>query len=57
MQHMHDIMRTQGGDTDRTTGRSTTFHEDYARVNNVVECSKMAVLYYADVPGKKKIQM
>ncbi|KAI9492938.1 hypothetical protein BDB00DRAFT_872979 [Zychaea mexicana] len=50
MQHMHGIMRAQR-DSDRTTGRSTTFHEDYARVNNVLECSKLAVLYYADVPG------
>ncbi|KAI9269315.1 hypothetical protein BDA99DRAFT_348390 [Phascolomyces articulosus] len=50
MQHMHEIMRAQR-DSDRTTGHSTTFHEDYARVNNAIECSKMAVLYYADVPG------
>ncbi|KAI8143386.1 hypothetical protein BJV82DRAFT_92680 [Fennellomyces sp. T-0311] len=50
MQHMHEIMRAQR-ESDGTTGRSTTFHEEYAQVNNVLECSKMAVLYYSDVPG------
>ncbi|KAI7885245.1 hypothetical protein K492DRAFT_204108 [Lichtheimia hyalospora FSU 10163] len=50
MQHMQEIMRSHR-DAEQGTTRSTTFHEEYARVNNVLECSKMALLYYSDVAG------
>lgn len=51
MQHMHDLMHTRYQDSDSATNRSTTFHEEYARVNNLLECSKMKIRYYADIPG------
>lgn len=51
MQHMQEIMRSHR-DAEQGTTRSTTFHEEYARVNNVLECSKMALLYYSDVAGE-----
>ncbi|KAG2212468.1 hypothetical protein INT46_008005 [Mucor plumbeus] len=50
MQHMRDIMRDgrsqMGNDSD-----NITFHEDYARVTNIVECNEMALTYYADYAG------
>lgn len=50
MQHMRNIMRDgrsqMGNDSD-----NTTFHEEYARVTNIVECNEMALTYYADYAG------
>lgn len=51
MQHMHDLMHARYQESDTASNRSTTFHEEYARVNNLLECSKMKIRYYADVPG------
>ncbi|KAG0173076.1 hypothetical protein DFQ30_008982 [Apophysomyces sp. BC1015] len=50
--HMNDLMRTQKTPTSATDDtENTTYHEEYGRVNNVFECSEMAVTFYADSPG------
>lgn len=51
MQHMRDIMR-EGRTHDGNISDNTTFHEEYARVNNIVECNEMALTYYSDYAGK-----
>lgn len=53
MQHMHDIMNSQHTrlDGERTTSHLTTFHEEYARVDEILKCTQMVITYYADVPG------
>lgn len=51
MQHMHNIMR-EGGHQDSQGSDNTTYHEEYARVMNVIECNEMALTYYADYAGK-----
>jgi hypothetical protein len=50
MQHMRDIMR-DGRSQMENNSDNTTFHEDYARVTNIVECNEMALTYYADYAG------
>lgn len=50
MQHMRDIMK-EGRTHDGNTSENTTFHEEYARVNNIVECNEMALTYYSDYAG------
>lgn len=50
MQHMHNMMRAQANH-EELSARSTTFHKEYGRVTNMLECSQMDVLYYADSPG------
>ncbi|EPB81388.1 hypothetical protein HMPREF1544_11901 [Mucor circinelloides 1006PhL] len=50
MQHMRNIMR-DGRSQMGSDGDNTTFHEEYARVTNVVECNEMALTYYADYAG------
>lgn len=54
MQHMRNIMR-DGRSQMGSDGDNTTFHEEYARVTNVVECNEMALTYYADYAGKHEI--
>ena len=52
MQHMHDIMRS-GRSQNETESASATYHEEYARVNSIVECREVILTYYADYAGKK----
>lgn len=51
MQHMRDIMR-EGRSSTENESENTTYHEEYARVNNVLECNEMAITYYQDYAGK-----
>ncbi|KAI8376427.1 uncharacterized protein BYT42DRAFT_386187 [Radiomyces spectabilis] len=51
MQHMHDLMSAAARPTTGLETNDTTYHEEYARVNNVIECSEMAITYYADYAG------
>ncbi|CAO3610069.1 unnamed protein product [Mucor hiemalis] len=50
MQHMRDIMR-DGDSQNRAGSDSTTYHEEYARVNNILECRELALTYYSDYAG------
>lgn len=50
MQHMRDIMR-DGDSQNRAGSDNTTYHEEYARVNNILECREMALTYYSDYAG------
>lgn len=50
MQHMRDIMR-DGDSHNRAESDSTTYHEEYARVNNILESREMALTYYSDYAG------
>ncbi|KAI9320168.1 hypothetical protein BX666DRAFT_2151466 [Dichotomocladium elegans] len=49
VQHGPDMARSHRDPS--AMAQPSTFHEEYARVSNVLECSKMAVLYYSDVAG------
>lgn len=48
---MRDIIRDGRSNTEGDTD-GTTYHEEYARVNNVLECNEMALTYYSDYAGK-----
>lgn len=42
----------EGGNQHSQGSDTTTYHEEYARVMNIVECNEMALTYYADYAGK-----
>lgn len=50
MHHMRGIMR-EGRSTSTSDSESITYHEDYARVINVIECKEMILTYYQDYAG------
>ncbi|KAI8968020.1 hypothetical protein BDF20DRAFT_203466 [Mycotypha africana] len=50
MQHMHNIMG-QDRQHKEMNEENTTYHEEYARVSNIVDCNEMALTYYADYAG------
>ncbi|KAI9029541.1 hypothetical protein CLU79DRAFT_810102 [Phycomyces nitens] len=50
MQHIHTLMNSQKREAPPNSG-GTTYHEEYGRVSNMIECSKMAITYYSDSPG------
>lgn len=50
MQHMNAIMR-DGRSHMGNGSENTTYHEEYARVTNVLECREMALTYYSDYAG------
>lgn len=51
MHHMRGIMR-EGRSHSEADSESITFHEEYARVTNVIECKEMTLTYYQDYAGK-----
>ncbi|KAI7863888.1 hypothetical protein BDF14DRAFT_1972429 [Spinellus fusiger] len=51
MQHMYALMNSQKRDASTTLPKNTTYHEEYARVSTLLECSEMTITYYADSPG------
>ncbi|KAI8360778.1 hypothetical protein BD560DRAFT_491673 [Blakeslea trispora] len=51
MQHMQHLMREANSQSNQKSADDTTYHEEYARVNSVLECNEMALTYYADYPG------
>ncbi|KAF7732780.1 hypothetical protein EC973_000053 [Apophysomyces ossiformis] len=49
--HMNDLLRSKRDRSVPDDTENTTYHEEYGRVNNVFECSEMAITFYADSPG------
>ncbi|KAI8885057.1 hypothetical protein K501DRAFT_284510 [Backusella circina FSU 941] len=50
MQHMSEMMK-EGVMSNGSANEHVTYHEEYARVNSVLECNEMALTYYADYAG------
>ncbi|KAI8065374.1 uncharacterized protein B0P05DRAFT_589949 [Gilbertella persicaria] len=51
MQHLQHIIREGHSEARYDDLENPTYHEEYARVNNVLECNEMALTYYADYAG------
>ncbi|KAL0077339.1 hypothetical protein J3Q64DRAFT_1665618 [Phycomyces blakesleeanus] len=51
MQHIHTLMNSQKRETPVNNPGGTTYHQEYGKVSNMIECSKMAITYYSDSPG------
>ncbi|KAI9475562.1 MAG: hypothetical protein EXX96DRAFT_506047 [Benjaminiella poitrasii] len=54
MQHMRDVMGNGRSQT-RHNSENASYHEEYARVSNIVECNEMAITYYSDYAGSVPI--
>lgn len=52
MEHMRDFMR-EGRSGSESESDNTTYHEEYARVNNIIECKEVILTYYQDYAGKR----
>ncbi|KAI8096420.1 uncharacterized protein BX664DRAFT_382871 [Halteromyces radiatus] len=48
-QKQHEDQSTRRGSEDRYSRR--LYQDDYAKIENIMECSQMAICYYADIPG------
>lgn len=48
---MRHFMR-EGRTGSEATSENVTYHEQYARVNNIVECKEIIMTYYQDYAGK-----
>ncbi|OAD70404.1 hypothetical protein PHYBLDRAFT_115321 [Phycomyces blakesleeanus NRRL 1555(-)] len=44
-------MNSQKRETPVNNPGGTTYHQEYGKVSNMIECSKMAITYYSDSPG------